>query len=40
VEGITTNVGFHRRLIDHPDFIAGKLDTHFVTRMTEATQSA
>ncbi len=33
VEGIKTNVDFHRRLIDHPDFIAGRLDTHLIERM-------
>ena len=33
VEGIKTNLAFHRRLCDHPDFIAGKLDTHFLDRM-------
>ena len=30
VEGPRTNLDFHRRLIDHPDFISGKLDTHFL----------
>jgi acetyl-CoA carboxylase biotin carboxylase subunit len=33
VEGIKTNIDFHRRVIDHPDFIAGKLDTHLVERL-------
>jgi acetyl-CoA carboxylase biotin carboxylase subunit len=33
VEGCRTNIDFHRRLIDHPDFIAGKLDTHLVERL-------
>ncbi len=33
VEGIKTNVDFHKRLIQHPDFIAGRLDTHLVERM-------
>jgi acetyl-CoA carboxylase biotin carboxylase subunit len=32
IEGITTNVGFFRRLVDHPDFVAGSVDTHFVAR--------
>ena len=32
VEGIKTNLDFHRRLVDHPDFIAGRLDTHFMER--------
>ncbi|MFH0901778.1 MAG: acetyl-CoA carboxylase biotin carboxylase subunit, partial [Pseudomonadota bacterium] len=33
VEGIKTNIDFHRRLLQHPDFINGKLDTHFLDRM-------
>jgi acetyl-CoA carboxylase biotin carboxylase subunit len=34
VEGIQTNLAFHRRLIDHPDFVAGRLDTHFLERFS------
>jgi acetyl-CoA carboxylase biotin carboxylase subunit len=34
VEGIHTNIDFHKRLVDHPDFIAGKLDTGFIARMS------
>ena len=33
IEGIKTNLAFHRRLCEHPDFLAGKLDTHFLERM-------
>jgi acetyl-CoA carboxylase biotin carboxylase subunit len=36
VEGIKTNLPFHRRLCEHPDFVAGKLDTHFLERFTIA----
>jgi acetyl-CoA carboxylase, biotin carboxylase subunit len=36
VEGIKTNLPFHRRLCLHPDFIAGKLDTHFLERFPTA----
>ena len=32
VEGITTNVPFLRRVIDHPDFQAGTVDTKFLER--------
>ncbi len=32
VEGVKTNLSFHRKLMDHPDFVAGKLDTHFLER--------
>jgi acetyl-CoA carboxylase, biotin carboxylase subunit len=35
VEGIHTNIDFHKRLIEHPDFVAGKLDTGFIARMAE-----
>jgi acetyl-CoA carboxylase biotin carboxylase subunit len=33
VEGCRTNIDFFRRLLDHPDFVAGRLDTHLVERM-------
>jgi acetyl-CoA carboxylase biotin carboxylase subunit len=33
VEGPKTNIDFHKRLCDHPDFIAGRLDTHLVERL-------
>jgi acetyl-CoA carboxylase biotin carboxylase subunit len=33
VEGIKTNVDLHKRVIDHPDFIAGRFDTHFLERL-------
>ena len=33
IEGIKTNLDFHRRLFVHPDFVAGKLDTRFTERM-------
>jgi acetyl-CoA carboxylase biotin carboxylase subunit len=36
VEGIHTNVDFHRRLVVHPDFQAGRMDTGLVARMIEA----
>jgi acetyl-CoA carboxylase biotin carboxylase subunit len=34
VEGVKTNLPFHRKLIAHPDFAAGRLDTHFLERFT------
>jgi acetyl-CoA carboxylase biotin carboxylase subunit len=34
VEGIQTNLAFHKRLIDHPDFMQGRLDTHFLERFS------
>jgi acetyl-CoA carboxylase biotin carboxylase subunit len=33
VEGIKTNLPFFKRVVDHPDFIAGRLDTQFLERM-------
>jgi acetyl-CoA carboxylase, biotin carboxylase subunit len=33
VEGIKTNLEFHRRLVEHPDFVEGKIDTHFLERL-------
>jgi len=34
VEGCKTNLDFHRRLLSNADFIAGRLDTHLIERMT------
>jgi acetyl-CoA carboxylase biotin carboxylase subunit len=34
IEGIKTNVDFHRRVVDHEDFIRARLDTRFVERLT------
>jgi acetyl-CoA carboxylase biotin carboxylase subunit len=34
IEGIKTNLDFHRRLVVHPDYVAGRVDTHFLERMT------
>jgi acetyl-CoA carboxylase biotin carboxylase subunit len=28
--GVRTNIPFHQNLLDHPDFLAGEYDTHFV----------
>jgi acetyl-CoA carboxylase biotin carboxylase subunit len=33
IEGIRSNLDFHRRLVEHPDFVEGRLDTHFLERM-------
>jgi acetyl-CoA carboxylase, biotin carboxylase subunit len=40
MEGIKTNAPLHRRIMDHPDFIAGKLDTHFMERFLPARKKA
>lgn len=33
VEGCKTNVDFYKRLLAHPEFRAGRIDTHFLERM-------
>ncbi|BFV59251.1 acetyl-CoA carboxylase biotin carboxylase subunit [Kitasatospora sp. CMC57] len=37
VLGVTTNTGFLRRLLAHPDVVAGRLDTGLVERTVELT---
>jgi len=32
IEGIKTTIPLHRRILDDPDFIDGKLSTHFMER--------
>jgi acetyl-CoA carboxylase biotin carboxylase subunit len=32
VEGIHTSISLHQRILEHPDFIAGKIDTGFIAR--------
>jgi acetyl-CoA carboxylase, biotin carboxylase subunit len=34
VEGVKTNLPFHRQLVEHADFVNGKLDTHFLDRFS------
>jgi acetyl-CoA carboxylase biotin carboxylase subunit len=36
VEGIATNLPLFRRLTEHPDFIAARFDTGFLTRLKES----
>lgn len=33
IDGIKTNIPFLIRLVDHPDYVAGKITTGFVGRM-------
>ena len=40
IEGIRTNIPFLRRIINHPDFIAGDFDTGFVARVLAERASA
>jgi acetyl-CoA carboxylase biotin carboxylase subunit len=30
ITGVTTNIAFHRKLLEHPAFLKGKLSTHFI----------
>ena len=30
ISGVTTNIEFHKTVLDHPEFIAGRLSTHFI----------
>ncbi|MCW5983412.1 MAG: acetyl-CoA carboxylase biotin carboxylase subunit [Bryobacteraceae bacterium] len=36
VEGIHTTIPLHQRILAHPDFLAGKLDTDFLSRLDAA----
>jgi len=40
IEGIKTTVDFHRKVLRHPDFVAGMFDTGFVDRMNEIDPDA
>jgi acetyl-CoA carboxylase, biotin carboxylase subunit len=35
INGVTTNREFHLEVLEHPDFVDGKYDTHFVPRWLE-----
>jgi acetyl-CoA carboxylase, biotin carboxylase subunit len=39
VEGIRTNISLHRRIMDDPDFLAGRLDTRFMERFQPAKRA-
>ena len=32
IEGIYTSIPLHHKILDHPDFVAAKLDTNFLSR--------
>ena len=36
IQGIHTTIPFFRRILEHPDFVAGKLDTGFIDRVLAA----
>ncbi len=33
IEGIHTSIPLHQKILAHPDFVAGRLDTHFLNRL-------
>jgi acetyl-CoA carboxylase, biotin carboxylase subunit len=33
IEGVDTNISLHRQILAHPDFIAGEIDTNFLTNL-------
>jgi len=39
IEGVTTTIPFLRRVIEHPDFVAGRVDTKFLERTPELFQA-
>ena len=39
LEGVTTTIPFLARLIRHPDFVAGRVDTRFLERETQLLQA-
>ena len=34
VEGVSTTIPFLKKVIDHPDFVSGEVDTKFLERET------
>ncbi len=40
IEGIKTTIPLHRRILASPEFLAGKLDTHFLERLPGAAKAA
>jgi acetyl-CoA carboxylase biotin carboxylase subunit len=40
VEGIKTNIPLHRRILEDPDFLAGRIDTGFMERFLPRKKTA
>ncbi|MCX6828869.1 MAG: acetyl-CoA carboxylase biotin carboxylase subunit [candidate division Zixibacteria bacterium] len=40
IEGIPTTIGYHKRIFNHPDFIAGNFDTSFIQKLSEEKKEA
>jgi acetyl-CoA carboxylase biotin carboxylase subunit len=39
VEGIYTSIPLHKKILAHPDFQEGRLDTNFITRLLAPAQA-
>ncbi len=39
IDGIHTSIPLHQRILAHPDFVAGKLDTDFISRMEQTPEA-
>jgi acetyl-CoA carboxylase biotin carboxylase subunit len=39
VEGVATTIPFHRRVLDHPLFVAGTVSTHFIDEDLDSDQA-
>lgn len=39
IRGIATNTALHLKILDHPDFLAGKYDTHFLNKIKASVNS-
>ena len=40
IEGIKTNIPVHKRILDDPDFVAGRIDTSFMNRFQPVKKAA
>jgi acetyl-CoA carboxylase biotin carboxylase subunit len=40
IEGIRTTIPLHRRIMDDPDFVAGRVDTRFMERLQPRRERA
>ena len=40
IEGIKTSIPLHLKILSEPDFVAGKLSTHFMERFAPPAKSS
>jgi acetyl-CoA carboxylase biotin carboxylase subunit len=36
IEGIKTTIPFYQRILDEPDFLSGKFNTHFLEKLNSS----